>query len=537
MDVLRWEVLLAVLGVLVPIAAALYEFVFVGRKRLGYRVQMDTTATDAVHSRYAGVQYAGALQQLQDGDGTRLTDPSFVLLRIENSGATHIDIDDYAVLPDDKVGIRVRFPGRRVAGMVVTELSDDFLRPCFNDDSGLNVRDGVIELPKVPLNRSAHYKVLAALERTDGTEPDPRAEFAPPEVIGGIKGGVGNGGVQETRSQTGTSWRAVALICFLVTVILGQLAFSVLGRDGAGAPLDCAGGELTLTGSTAFEPVLRDAAKAYGETCAQQGVEFHYAFESSDEGLDALEREGKRRGAGKAEMLAFTDGTKRDDQPLLLPRPVAFTLFTLVVHRDAGVQDLTPEQIRDLYEGRITNWREVGGEDLPVRLVSRHSDSGTRKAFERRVLGRAQSLAPTSDDCENPRPGAPRGPVSCERGSTTGVLDEVAETPGAIGYSGLDEASTRKDLLPVRIGGRRATLEEADHGAYPFWETEYAHTYGEPPATSLAAAFLRYLTNEVGRDIVRSRGHRPCAELQNPVLCRPVPQAAPPGAEGAGATG
>ncbi|MEU8352924.1 phosphate-binding protein, partial [Streptomyces sp. NPDC048845] len=137
MDFLRWEIVLAVLGVVVPIAAALYEFIVVGRKRLGYRVQMDTTATEAVHSRYAG-----ALQQLQDGDGTRLVDPSFVLLRIENNGATHIDTDDYAVLPDDKVGIRVRFPGRRVAGLVVTELSDSFLRPCFNEDSGLSVRDG-----------------------------------------------------------------------------------------------------------------------------------------------------------------------------------------------------------------------------------------------------------------------------------------------------------------------------------------------------------------------------------------------------------
>lgn len=525
MDMLRWEVVLAVLGVLVPIVAALYEFVFVGRKRLGYRVQMDTTATDAVHARLAGVQYAGALQQLQDGDGTRLVDPSFVLLRVENSGATHIDIDDYAVLPDDRVGVRIEFPGRRVAGMVVTELSDDFLRPCFSDDSGLNVRDGVIELPKVPLNRSAHYKVLAALERTGGAGAgaDPQAPFEPPRVIGGIKGGVGNGGIQETRSQTGTPWQAVALVCFLVLVILGQLAFSVLGRDDTAAPLDCAGGKLTLTGSTAFEPVLREAAEAYRETCGEQGVTFHHDYQGSKGGLEALMSESKGR---NTRTLAFTDGAKRDDQPLLLPRPVAFTLFTLVIHEDAGVQDLTLEQIGDLYGGRITNWKDVGGADLPVRLVSRLSNSGTRGVFEERIFSGSRNLARTSDDCLTLLPGMPRGPLNCERGSTTEVLDEVAQTPGAIGYSGLDEASGRKDLRLVRIGGQRATLEAADHGAYPFWETEYAYTYGEPPAKSLAASFLRYLTNEVGRDIVRSRGHRPCTELQNPVLCRPAPAAA-----------
>jgi phosphate transport system substrate-binding protein len=181
-----WGVALAVFGVVVPAIAFLYEFVFVGRKRLGYRVQMDTTATDEVPS-----PYAGALQQLQRGNGTRLVDPSFVLLRIENNGATYIDTSDYAVLDDDKVGIRVSFPGRKVAGMVVTELSDDFLRSSLGEDSGLSVQDGVIELPKVPLNRSAHYKVLAVLERDSmggGREP-----FKAPEVVGGIKGGVGSG--------------------------------------------------------------------------------------------------------------------------------------------------------------------------------------------------------------------------------------------------------------------------------------------------------------------------------------------------------
>jgi phosphate transport system substrate-binding protein len=60
-----------------------------------------------------------------------------------------------------------------------------------------------------------------------------------------------------------------------------------------------------------------------------------------------------------------------------------------------------------------------------------------------------------------------------------------------------------------------------DHGAYPFWETEYAYTYSHPGADSLAASFLRYLTNEVGQDVIRAEGHRPCADLENPVLCQP----------------
>ncbi len=164
----------------------------------------------------------------------------------------------------------------------------------------------------------------------------------------------------------------------------------------------------------------------------------------------------------------------------------------------------------------------MGGNDQPVRLVSRHSDSGTRRTFEQQILGGTREPGDTSDDCLKLAPGAPTGVVRCARSRTSDVLDAVARTPGALGYSEVGAASSRRDLRLVRIDGHQATLEGADHGAYPFWETEYAYAYGEPGADSLAASFLRYLTNDVGKDLVRSHGHRPCAELQNPVLCRPL---------------
>ena len=120
---------LATLGVVVPGIAALYEFVVKGRKRLGFRVQMDTTATNVVETDDPGV-----FDQLREP----LVDPTPVLLRIENNGQTHIDEDDYAVLHDKKAGVTVTFPDRKVVGMVVTELSDDGMRSSFEDGAGLN---------------------------------------------------------------------------------------------------------------------------------------------------------------------------------------------------------------------------------------------------------------------------------------------------------------------------------------------------------------------------------------------------------------
>jgi ABC-type phosphate transport system substrate-binding protein len=504
-----WSVALATLGVVVPGIAALYEFVLKGRKRLGYRVQMDTTATDVGKS-----PAAGALEQLQK-DGQRLEDPTLVLLRIENNGTTHIDTHDYAVLDDDKIGIRVRFPGRRVAGMVITELSDDFLRASFQDDSGLGVRDGVIELPKVPMNRSAHYKVLAALESADD-HAGKAGVFDDPIVDGGIKGGVHGGKIQETKSRTGTPKRTIGLVAFLVLLVVGQLLVFLRSNDAG--PLDCARGRVTLAGSTAFEPILREAASSYAGTC--RAASFAFDIRGSGEGLRTLDRAG-RDGSGGADTLAFSDGAKPDGYPALLPRPIAFFLFTLVINTDSGVLDLTASQIRTLYAGGITNWKQIGGTDLPVRLVSRNPGSGTRNTFQRQLLAGVREPGSNSDDCRNRDPGSPPGVVRCARDSTGDVLQAVADTPGAVGYSEVGAAAGRDDLALVRIGGHQATLEEADHGAYPFWETEYGYSVGEPTAGSLTASFLRYLTNQVGADILRSHGDRPCAELENPALCRP----------------
>jgi ABC-type phosphate transport system substrate-binding protein len=462
---------------------------------------MDTTATDV-----AETAEPGALAELRR-DGVKLTDPTLVLLRIENNGATNIDTHDYAVPDDDPVGIRVRFPGRKVVGMVVTELSHDYLRPSFSPGNGLASKDDLISLPRVPLNRGSHYKVLAALDGVNRTN----GEYPAPEVIGGIKGGMSGGGIQETRSRTGTPKRAIALIGFLVVLVVAQLG--VFLRSSGASPIDCVSGNLSVVGSTAFEPIVREAAKSYQGLCP--GASFSFDMRGSGEGLQAVSA-AKRPG-----MLAFSDGEKPDGLPALLPRPLAFFLFTLVINAGAGVQDLTVDQIHQIYAGKVTNWQDLGGNDQPVRLVSRNPGSGTRAAFQRRVLNGVREPGSNSDDCRNRDPGSPPGVVRCARDSTDDVLSAVSSTPGALGYSELGAAAGQKGVVPVRIGGHPATVADADHGTYPFWETEYGYTYGEPDASSPAASFLRYLTNQVGADIIRSHGDRPCGDLANPQLCHP----------------
>lgn len=80
------------------------------------------------------------------------------------------------------------------------------------------------------------------------------------------------------------------------------------------------------------------------------------------------------------DFLAFSGGRKSDDMPALIGRPISFFLFALVANPDAGVRDLSLARVKDIYAGKVTNWKGIGGTDLPIHLITRHRGSGTRAA-------------------------------------------------------------------------------------------------------------------------------------------------------------
>lgn len=521
----------AVLGILIPVGAFLWEFVFVGRKRLGYRVQVDTTAASEVTSQHA----VGWQELLGQANGERLRDPSFVLVRIENKGTTNIDERDYSTLQDNPVGVRIRFPDRRVVAMTVTDLtgvdSHDFVPgPGFGvdnfeeEDSGL--KHGEIRLPKVPLNEEHHYKVMAVLERgsPDGAPPrnvnGDNPSFARPVVDSAVKGGVVKRQIEETESRTGTPRRVKVLVLCLIFVV-GVQPFLFLNWFSSNVPLDCATGNVTIVGSTAFRPVLEEAVHSYDGKCPD--AHFAFATEGSQAGLGTLDRVGRTKPAKATDYVAFSDGPKDPGAyPRLIQRPIGFALFTLVANPNAGVDDLPRDEIRDLFvSGKYSNWKQLNGFNVPISIVDRGAGSGTRNTFQAHVLDGRVEQNYNSDDCQNRKPGTANRTVRCQLNSTDDVLDTVARTDGAIGYAELGAATARSDVRLVRIDGQEASLAGSEHGAYPFGETEYAYTYRQPGPDSLSASFLRFLTNKIGQDVIRNGGDRPCADLDNPVLCHP----------------
>ncbi|MEU1802279.1 substrate-binding domain-containing protein [Streptomyces sp. NPDC019937] len=163
---------------------------------------------------------------------------------------------------------------------------------------------------------------------------------------------------------------------------------------------------------------------------------------------------------------------------------MALSVFSVVVNKDVRVSDLSLDDLRRLYSGRIANWNQLpGGPDLPVRLVSRDAKSGTRGVLESRVLERNE-ISRTSDNCRAPKFTGDTV-VRCELDSTGEVLKTVANTPGAIGYAELhsaEESARQGDLHLVALAHRKPSIRAVRERSYPFWEPEYAYTYTAPPA-------------------------------------------------------
>ncbi|SDM69069.1 phosphate ABC transporter substrate-binding protein, PhoT family (TC 3.A.1.7.1) [Streptomyces sp. cf386] len=533
----RLEQWIAIVSLAIPLAAFLWEFAVVGRKRLGYRVQMDTLASDDTQSEHAEI-----LTQLQR-DGHQLKDPSFVLLRIENAGSAPIEPGDYLTDEHDHSGIWVTFRRRQVAGLVVTELSQPELRRFFrrgaqgfgfsNDETR---REGVIELPKAKLPRRAEYKVLVILE---AWHDDPSTErFPKPDIIGAV--GTDRRWfdplakyfrfkVARTESHVFASRPAWWGICFLTAAVVIQASFTLFLRDDRRPPLDCVAGTLHLHGSTAFEPAVRAAAADYLKRCEGADVSIPLAddtFEGSRDGATALDNAGEKAGIkvgeGLGDHIAFSDGLASDGHPRLIPKPVALSVFTLVVNKGAGVENLTLGQIRQIFAGRVQNWSEVGGDDVPVQLVNRSAGSGTRSTLVTKLLNNKQPPQFTETDCASLNA---KKYGRCEVSSTDSMLNATASTPGAIGYSevtAVDGHKVADRLVKPTIDGRKPTAEGVEDTNYPYWQTEFAYTYGEAPAGSVAAAFLNFLTQQSGRDILRDHGHGLCSEVQNSGECRPL---------------
>jgi len=169
---------------------------------------------------------------------------------------------------------------------------------------------------------------------------------------------------------------------------------------------------------------------------------------------------------------------------------VAFDGLAIVVHPSNPVQGLTVAQVRDVYLGKVKSWKDLGGPDKPIVLISRDTNSGTYEAFEGLVM-KKEKIAEGAEYV----------------GSSGAIRQRVQSTPAAIGYVGLgfvDE--TVKALV---IDGVAPTAETVLSKQYPVSRELYLYTNGDPKAGTALAEFVGFCKTEKGRQIVSDIGFVP----------------------------
>jgi len=152
---------------------------------------------------------------------------------------------------------------------------------------------------------------------------------------------------------------------------------------------------------------------------------------------------------------------------------VAWDAIAVVVHPSNPVDGLTLQQVSDIYTGKITNWRQVGGEDRPIVLLSRESNSGTYVYFLEHVVRLG-----------DPKSDALFSPDTLLMPSSEGISAEVRQNPNAIGYDGLGYVTPDQKTLAIARDANGPfvlpSAETVNNGTYPIARPLYMYTVGEP---------------------------------------------------------
>lgn len=242
---------------------------------------------------------------------------------------------------------------------------------------------------------------------------------------------------------------------------------------GSGAaPIACESGSITAAGSTALQPLVDRAAKEYVAACSSAQIQVQGG--GSGTGLTQVSQGAVQIGNSDVTAESKLDAAKAAE---LVDHVVAKQGWIMVVNPDiTGVKGLTKQQAMDMWTGKVTNWKDVGGPDEAIVLVLRPESSGTRSTFKKLVLGGAAEAA---------------GQALTED-SNGAVVEAVKNTPGATSVIGFAYFKQNEGAVTgLQLDGVDATVENMKSGAYALTADGHMYTKGE--ASGLTKSFLDYV--------------------------------------------
>lgn len=312
-----------------------------------------------------------------------------------------------------------------------------------------------------------------------------------------------------------TKWRiaiiltALAMLSLLMTACGASTGGTTSGStptattSGTTSKINCVSGTLSTGGSTALGPLVQAAAKSYQSQCS--GANITTQLTGSGAGLKGVHEGGLQVGNSDN----FVDPKKNPEYSDLTDNQVAVVIFSVIINKDVtGVTNLTSEQIKGIFTGKITNWKQVGGPDLQIAVISRPSGSGTRNTFKKYVLGGTDESVSGANHTT---------------AKTSGdVAASVQSKSGAISYDTIHFAQTN-NLTTVKIDGQEPTQDNVKTNAYKFWNIEHMYTKGA--ASGLTKSFIDYVKGADAASMRQQLGFMDISALSPDALAAKTPKA------------
>ena len=235
------------------------------------------------------------------------------------------------------------------------------------------------------------------------------------------------------------------------------------------------------SGSSALLPLVKDAAAKF----KSKNPEVSLTLNAGGSGTGLKQVAEGSVNIGNSDVPAEKKLPAEKAKGLVDHKVCTMTVAT-IINKDIAdkVKSLTSQQLQDVFTAKVTNWKDVGGPDEPIVLVTRPTTSGTRALFTELALA-------GQEEASN---------KSLETDDSGTLIQSVAQTKGAIGYVALPYLVNNKDVAALAIDGVAPTLENTYNGTYKVWGYEHMYTKGEP--TGAVKAFLDYiLSDEYGVEI------------------------------------
>ncbi|CCF26500.1 phosphate ABC transporter substrate-binding protein PstS family protein [Leuconostoc citreum] len=266
----------------------------------------------------------------------------------------------------------------------------------------------------------------------------------------------------------------------IVSAIVAVGIVAAIGTAYATRDKGNSGTSITAVGSTALQPFVESAGEEYAKE--NLGTFINVQGGGTGTGLSQVAQGAVDLGNSDvfAEEKAGIDAKK------LVDHQVAVVGIAPLLNKDNGVSNLTTNQLRDIFTGKVTNWQQVGGKNINIVIINRAAGSGTRATFEKWGLGGAQSLSAQEQD------------------SSGMVRSIVATTPGAVSYASFGYID--RSVTAPSVDNIAPTNANVIDGKYPIWSYEHVYTKGRP--NKEVARFLDYLmSKKIQKTLVPELGY------------------------------